>query len=88
VIGKPLMADKSEMRLGASIVAPRGALREDARGCDAEDYPHDVHRHSPVIVSRTFENSAFACGGMCQTGQCSVASVNMLYEGGSARIGD
>lgn len=53
MIGKPLMAHESQTRLSAAIVAPRGALRDDARDCDGEDDPHDVHRYSPVIARRT-----------------------------------
>lgn len=67
LISKPLMADKSQRRMHVAFGSQRRPLRDDARDCNAEDDPHNVHRC--VRSSRGVENTASASKGMCGRGQ-------------------
>src|SRR5438552_16073210 len=66
MLGKPLVADESEMRQPVAVVRPRDALHEHAHDSDAEEHPHDSHRHPGFLflfamISRVLRPQQQAC---------------------------
>ena len=64
VIGTPLMAHESEMRLRVASLNPRKPLHEDAHESDAEDDPDDVHRYrGRWMLIASDDSNPFAAAG-------------------------
>src|SRR5438270_9301265 len=65
--GKPPIAHNTQTRWGVAFVSPR-PFRDGGHDAEAEDDPHDAHRHAmPWMLFITCESNGSAATDVCQT---------------------